>query len=545
MKRRRWSVTKRDPEMDQEVMAWTEAQLRAPRGVAFVPATIPRRPVRSAVRPVLRARRQQLIGPSLVPFALKRAAEDTTWVVEAHTKTKITVVHGDEGGDQGVDEESGGESVDASHNTEPSTRRRAASWTYTMRPCYVDATTSAWFDVPARVEPVHRRAWTEVYRPHGLGDVIGNASAKSALVEWYKQHDKPCLLSGPVGVGKTAAAHALLESAGYEVVDSNDPAIVEHTLMRKLVPNELPIGLIIDEIDTTESNARTQLIKLVKAKVSQAQKTKLPLLPIVFVCENASDRSLVALRGVCKVVRMVREPGSVKVLLEKLARAEQVPRALCSPIEQVCNGDLRRATLLLELTSKDVNGVFHTSGSLFQNDLFFATPFDAASELLSGRSTSDLIPLVDAVRSEGDIVPMLVHENYVQCEKGGGVEDVCKLSEILSDCDLMDNHPSYQLGLTAATVLVGSTRQYMSSSTVVRCKSVAFTSYFPHLSTRRASHDLMLSLNEACKWGHLDAVDWRMLRDVAREKECGKWLLNELPESSHAEFKKFVRSNQE
>lgn len=557
-------MTKRDVQMDQEVRAWAHEQLRAVRGTPVVPIVIPRRPVRHA-RVILRPKRP--VPVSVTPL---KATEDTSWAVEAFNQTRVRVVHDVSMSSDVVSvvneenkvevepcvakdvDESGVASVVIADGMQVSTRRAPVVLLAHFSPmCLVtDAITSAWFHAPARVEPAHRRAWTQVYRPHNLSEVIGNSYAKGLLVEWYKQLDKPCLLAGPVGVGKTCAAHALLESAGYDVVDSHDPAIVEHTLMRKLVPNERPIGLIIDEIDTVETHARTQLIKLVKAKLAQAQKTKLKLLPIVFICENASDKSLVALRNVCKVVRMTRDTQSVKVLLDKLARLEGVPRALCPAIEQVCNGDLRRATLLLELTSKRRVGESAVvsrgnHGTLFQNDLFFSTPFDAASVLLGSSSQAELGDLIDAVKTEGDIVPMLLHENYIQCEKSHELDHVMHAADLLADWDVMESHPSYQLGAAACSTLVCGVRTYARELSVVPCKSVSFTSYFPHLSTRRAAHDVLQTLNESFKTFHLDASDWCVLRDAARSKEGGKWLLEELPESCHAEFKKFVRSNRD
>ena len=291
------------------------------------------------------------------------------------------------------------------------------------------------------------------------------------------------------------------------------------------------------------------MIKLVKTKMAQAQRTKTKLLPILFICENASDKSVASLRGVCKVVRMSRELQSVKVLLDKLARLEGVPRALCPLVEQVCNGDLRRATLLLEFSAKRrPDGSTTTTslgGSLFDNDLFFSTPFDAASALLGTTCKVELGALMDAVKSEGDIVPMLIHENYVQCEKSQDLSHVLHAAELLSDWDWMESHPSYQLGATACSTLVCGVRQYARQPTVAACKSVAFTSYYPHLSTRRAAHDALQTLNESFKSFHLDATDWSMMRDFARTKECGKWILSELPETCHDEFKKFVRSNRD
>lgn len=69
--------------------------------------------------------------------------------------------------------------------------------------------------------------WTEVYRPSGLDDVVGNPKAVEALRAWADSWEsgwpskKAAVLIGTPGTGKTSAALALARDYGWDVVEMN------------------------------------------------------------------------------------------------------------------------------------------------------------------------------------------------------------------------------------------------------------------------------------------------------------------------------------
>ena len=69
--------------------------------------------------------------------------------------------------------------------------------------------------------------WTELYRPSGLDEVVGNPKAVDALRQWAdawsigKPVKKVAVLIGPPGVGKTSAALALANEFSWDVVEMN------------------------------------------------------------------------------------------------------------------------------------------------------------------------------------------------------------------------------------------------------------------------------------------------------------------------------------
>ncbi|HMK16343.1 MAG TPA: AAA family ATPase, partial [Methanomicrobiales archaeon] len=66
--------------------------------------------------------------------------------------------------------------------------------------------------------------WAEKYRPRRLPDLVGNPAVLRAMADWarsWNPGNKPLILHGKPGTGKTSAAHALARDLGWEILELN------------------------------------------------------------------------------------------------------------------------------------------------------------------------------------------------------------------------------------------------------------------------------------------------------------------------------------
>ena len=71
---------------------------------------------------------------------------------------------------------------------------------------------------------VENEAWTEKYRPDDLSSLQGNTKASKEIRRWVKNYtkgDKPRLLVGPPGVGKTSCIQAVANELGVPLREIN------------------------------------------------------------------------------------------------------------------------------------------------------------------------------------------------------------------------------------------------------------------------------------------------------------------------------------
>ena len=285
------------------------------------------------------------------------------------------------------------------------------------------------------------------YKPKKIADIIGNTSAVKALLHYLQTFEqiksvrRAVLLAGPPGIGKSTMAHVVAREAGFDVVELNASDVRNRKALRETlaglaqnssvvkalcVARGKPVSrsrsvLVMDEVDgmsTGDRGGTTELIALIKRS----------RVPVVLICNDKTNPRFRPLFAYTEDLR-VRRPTAQQLLpfVMRVAVSERIPaeRADVSRLLEVARGDLRSVLNTLALWqaagrpgevwehAKDPrNTVFEAAGLLFR------TPDKRAPAVF--RSANWVREKKALYFSDYSLVPLMVHENYINYKAAGG-----------------------------------------------------------------------------------------------------------------------------
>ncbi len=201
--------------------------------------------------------------------------------------------------------------------------------------------------------------WTEKYRPRRLDELIGNPQAREIIRSWAEAWEKgrpqkPLLLVGPPGVGKTASAYALANQFGWEIVEMN----ASDTRSRSIVERVLGAAsesytlfgkrrrlILIDEVDGLQGREDFGGVYAIIEIIKKAKQ------PVILTANDPYATPVVRVKPFCKVVEFKRvNYREIAAYLARILEKEGIPyeKEALLELAKKESGDVRSAILDLQ-----------------------------------------------------------------------------------------------------------------------------------------------------------------------------------------------------
>ncbi len=203
--------------------------------------------------------------------------------------------------------------------------------------------------------------WTDKYRPQTLEEVVGNKKEIKIIQDWVNNWktgnpQKPLLLVGPPGIGKTTLAQIIAkEFSEYIELNASDKrsqdviknTIGESSSSRSLFGDEYKL-LILDEVDGIHGTNDRGGVRAIGEIIKNSQH------PMILIANDFYSKRLSSIKTKCDVLKMKKSRwNSISALLRKIAEKEGVeanPQAL-KEIAVKSQGDVRSAINTLQALS--------------------------------------------------------------------------------------------------------------------------------------------------------------------------------------------------
>ena len=320
--------------------------------------------------------------------------------------------------------------------------------------------------------------WTNKYRPTNFMQFLGNDEIVERIKEWAAKWErgkrqKPLLLYGPPGCGKTTLAYILAKEMDWEIVETNAS---DARSKKKLEENIGPAAgattlsggrrlVVVDEVDGIDTKSDRGAVSAMMVMISESTQ------PMILLANDPYGKKIKEFKAVAEFIEMKPvDKRSMAKFLKFVTSSEEMEadNLLIKDVVDKENGDVRSALIDLQNTASHDRDrgidVFKGMAHLFK-----ATDFKTAKKS------------ADEMDLDVDILFLWIDENIPR--EYETPEDIYRAFEALSRADIFEGRifrrqnwklRKFSMDLATAGVALAKKEKY-----------VKFTNYqFPRILSR-------------------------------------------------------------
>ncbi len=286
--------------------------------------------------------------------------------------------------------------------------------------------------------------WVEKYSPKSLGDVLGNAKIKAEIEVWANkwskgEPQKPLLLMGPPGVGKTTIAHLIGKEYFSETIEVNASdkrsydilkrTIGEASQTRSLFQSGYKL-IIMDEVDGINGRDDSGGVRAINETIKNAKQ------PLIMMANDPYSKRLTSIKSKCQAIKFTKvHSNTINAQLKRICESEDIsydPEAL-KLLSKQSNGDLRSAITSLEaIVDSDKNITMESIEVISKKD-GEQNIFDTVRTVLKSKNPEHIVEAMRVDAQPSLLIEFIAENIPKEYER---TDEIAKAYEMIALADL-------------------------------------------------------------------------------------------------------------